>query len=148
MPVPASSAAYDGIICLTRVFDSSGRMIFEMDCDQDQRLLHCKWFGHIEEEEPAIKACEEIVDAIAKWQLHRVLNDNTQQFGPWPNLDNWISAKWNQRLYDVGLRRLAQLSAGSISTGISTRQAFSWQTAPFQVAYFEQETLARRWLLD
>jgi hypothetical protein len=77
--------------------------------------LHADWVGFIDSERGQ-KACMAIVDAIIQTRVALLLNDNRNQSGPWPKLDDWLATVWIPALSAAGLKRMAHIHSTSVFT--------------------------------
>jgi hypothetical protein len=76
-----------------------------------------------------------------------LLNDNRNQSGPWPKLDDWLATVWIPALSAAGLKRMAHIHSTSIFTQISARRFAQDVVHGIEFAHFDDEAEAIAWLV-
>jgi hypothetical protein len=111
----------------------------------EQPWLHADWIGFIDSERGQ-KACLAIVDALMHTGVSLLLNDNRNQSGPWPKLDEWLATVWVPALSGAGLKRMAHIHSASIFTQVSAKRFAQDVIQGIEFAHFDDENQAIEWL--
>ncbi len=121
-----------------------------MECGylDQEKIVEPHWIGFVTEKEPAKEACLAIMDCVRDNQASGLLNDNTRQRGPWPELDGWLEGHWLPGLEAAGLKRFAHVHSENIFTSISAQKALKASFNDMAIHHFKSRGEALAWLLE
>jgi hypothetical protein len=128
--------------------NSKNTDMFKMRLLDKEHILYSEWIGFISEIDVAQKACLTIASKIKETKVQGLLNDDRQQVGPWPNIDDWLSTIWIPAMADAGLRLFAHIHSKSVFTQLSANKILSETKNGIEFRHFENEDSAKNWLLS
>jgi hypothetical protein len=130
------------------VQNSSGKTFFKGRYLNEDDMLYCQWIGFVNEIEPSKKACMAVVDLIETYHADALMNDNREQSGPWPKLDEWLGTVWIPAMAQKGLKYFAHIHSESAFTQISANNVLKQSISGIEFAHFKTEEAAMMWLKE
>ncbi len=82
---------------------------FEIAHIRQHDLLHCFWRGEFKDRARAESYCMQMVEEVRRLKVKKLINDNRQQIGQWPDMGTWLQDVWFPAISESGLRYFAHL---------------------------------------
>ena len=125
--------------------NQSGDIYLIVTYDKENKWLYNRWFGFVTDEEIK-KAADNFFQNQEKGLIKQILNDNTEQTGPWEKANDWLEQIWMPRAAKAGLEQFAHVIAPGIYSALSA-QDMHRRTGPFfQMKIFGDIDKAQAWL--
>ena len=116
---------------------------FTLSIEED--WICATWFGfQLKESVPT--GCKEILEALKKYHLFKVLNDSSRSKGLW-NTD-WVAEEWFPCLLQEGLKKFAWVVSPDLLCKGETEKVVLSAPASSVIMMFEDTNEAKRWLKD
>lgn len=122
--------------------------MFKLKLLEDEHILYSEWIGFINDIPMAKESCLAVVDKIEETKVHLLLNDNRQQEGPWPTIDDWLQNVWIPAMSKAGLKYFAHIHSKNIFTKFSASNILSEVKNGIEFRHFDNEKSAKDWLLS
>lgn len=117
----------------------------ELSYDEANDWLYADWQGYLNEE-GAKKSALAVIKGIKETGTTKVLNDNRNQTGPWPPIDQWLAEVFIPGLKEAGLQYFAYIHSPSVFTQMSASKFANQIINEIEFDHFKDETEARQWL--
>ncbi|MEH0154382.1 hypothetical protein V6R21_09575 [Limibacter armeniacum] len=130
------------------VCNSSNQVFFRGEYLPTDNMLNCEWIGFIAEIEPSKEACNKVVELSKKYNSSCVLNDNRNQTGPWPKIDDWLENHWMPSLAAAGVKFIAHIHSPNVFTNFSAQKHFKDTKHGIEFKHFQDEEEAKNWLKE
>ena len=128
--------------------NSKGKVFMEASLQPEGNILYCRWIGLVNEIEPSKKACLLITSLIEKHEVSLVLNDNRDQKGPWPALDDWLGSVWIPGMANAGLKKFAHIHSENFFTEVSAKKILQENIMGITFKHFNSTETAKNWLFE
>jgi hypothetical protein len=92
--------------------------------DPDDQILYADWKGY-QSFDTGTAGCGRILECVAKYQVSKILNDNTYVRGLWMDAAELAARIWFPRLKQAGMRRFAWVYSPAKFSRISTDAALA-----------------------
>ncbi|WP_207432923.1 hypothetical protein [Sabulibacter ruber] len=115
--------------------------------NQDQKYVNADWTG-FQTKQSVQDGCERILEILAQYECHKILNDNTHVEGIWSSAAEWVGSDWFPRLRQAGMTSFAWVYSPSMFSRLSTDKSlrFTYDTTGIEV--FEDMNVALTWLAE
>lgn len=130
------------------VENSEGKTFLEIDLHQEHNILYCRWIGLITEIESSKEACLLIISLIEKYKVKFLLNDNRDQKGPWPAINEWLGTVWIPGMVEAGLEKFAHIHSENVFTEMSAKRALQEEVIGLTIKHTKSYQSANEWLLE
>lgn len=122
------------------------RDFVEISFDTNNNWLHANWNGY--QSDASVKeGCELILEALTRFNVSKVLNDNRQVLGIWTGVADWLARNWFPRMRAAGMKRFALIYSPSRMSQVSADAAMLlYDPDGRDVVGFYSESAAIGWL--
>ena len=111
----------------------------------DQHWLYVDWTGY-QTEESVMKGGMMMLEALRKYKLQKVLNDNTRVIGIWTPAAKWAGEVFFPKMVESGLKYFAWIYSPSRLSQISTDQTLTNTVNTENIRTFYNIDEATAWL--
>ena len=125
------------------VFFSHDFITIEYDLAHD--WLYADWMGY-QSEDTIREGCMKMLEALTKFNLIKVLNDNTHVLGDWTPAVHWVGTEWFTQMEQAGLKQFAWVYSPSDLSQSSTNEVVKEIEHPEIVRTFYNPDDAKKWL--
>jgi hypothetical protein len=128
-----------------QVFFTNDFINIEYDLAHD--WLYADWIGY--QTEATIKeGCTKMMEALIKFHLIKVLNDNTHVLGIWTPAVQWLGTVWFPQMEAAGLKQLAWIYSPSALSQFSTNETLKEISTSQIIQTFYNVDDAKKWLSE
>lgn len=122
------------------------RDFVEISFDSSNAWIYADWRGY--QSDASIKeGCELILEALIRFNVSKVLNDNRQVVGIWTGVADWMARDWFPRMSNAGMRKFALVYSSSRLSQVSADAAMLlYDPDGHEVVGFFAESVATSWL--
>lgn len=128
--------------------NATGKTFLEVSLLSENNILKCRWIGFVNEIEPSKKACLLIISLIEKYSVKLIFNDNREQTGPWPPINDWLFDVWFPGMKEAGLEKFAHIHSENIFTEISAKSVLQEDILGITFKHFDTPQTATDWLVE
>ena len=129
---------------LERLFFSETYLTIEV---QEKGWIYADWIGY-QTEQSVMDGCEKMLEALKKYKLGKVLNDNTRVVGIWTPAAKWVGEDWFPRMKGAGLEQFAWVYSPSRLSQVSTDESLKSTPVPEIIQTFYNPQEAQDWLTN
>lgn len=118
-----------------------------IEYDSENKWLYVDWIGFIGYE-CLVDGCEKILEALVKKSCTRILNDNTNVTGTWPEMSEWVKKNYLSHLVSSGCRQLAWVLSPNIENYYSALEHLQFTGLDIELVLFTDLPTAAAWLKE
>ncbi|QMU29149.1 hypothetical protein [Adhaeribacter radiodurans] len=118
-----------------------------IELDTENEWLYINWLGSANPE-TGIAGCEDIIQALEKYPVQKILNDNRNLTGSWEDGINWLLQSWFPRFLGVGCFYIAWVQSSCPKGQASLGQALQHEIPNVSVLVFDDLETAASWLKE
>ncbi|QMU29073.1 hypothetical protein [Adhaeribacter radiodurans] len=120
----------------------------EIEYIAEQEWLYINWKGKINDEMGMI-GCEDILLALHKYPVKKIINDNRHVFGSWADgINNWLINSWFPRFLGAGCFFMAWVQSPCSESQASLEQALKYDIPNITILVFDDIETATSWLKE
>jgi hypothetical protein len=123
------------------------RDFVEVSVDLTNHWLYAEWNSY-QSDASVNEGCELILDALQRYQLTKVLNDNRRVLGIWTGVAEWLAYDWFPRMRTAGMQKFALIQSPARFSQLSANTAMClFDPEGCDVAGFHSVGAAMTWLV-
>jgi len=109
--------------------------------------LYTDWIGY-QTEGTVREGCTKMLEALTKFNLTKVLNDNTHVLGIWTPAAQWLGTVWFPQMKQAGLKQFAWIYSPSALSQFSTNETLKETDDRSIIQTFYNAEDAKKWLKE
>lgn len=130
----------------TNLKNEKGEIYYRSALGPSCTILFSNWIGQVDEIDLAKAACLSMVESVNESKVHRVLNDNRQQVGEWPDVHSWLVRDWIPKLSCAGLKYFAHVISSDRRANVEPQRLFNRIINDVEFVTFNSFESAHHWL--
>ena len=124
------------------------RTYIEIDYNVEAEWLYINWKGNISDEMGMV-GCEDILLALHKYPVKKIINDNQHVHGRWAEgINNWLINSWFPRFLGAGCFFMAWVQSPCPESQTSLEQALKYEIPNITILVFDDIETASAWLKE
>lgn len=130
---------------LATLKDETGKIYLRCELLEPAILL-AAWIGNDPNGTATRRACETVLELVQQHHLTKVLDDNRQGHGAWPNILKWLDMEWIPAMAKAGALQYAHVLSPDQAAKIPAHLIFDQQVDETSFVTFDSYDSALRWL--
>ncbi|MDQ3292254.1 MAG: hypothetical protein M3Q05_13285 [Bacteroidota bacterium] len=121
------------------------KSFIEIEYDPQNEWLYVNWIGSFDEER-GMTGCEDVLLALQKYQVNKIINDNRNVVGSWDEAVSWLVNSWFPRFLGVGCFYIAWVQSPCLESQASMAQTLQFEIPNVTILVFNDVETAKNWL--
>lgn len=109
-------------------------------------MLLALWVGNDPSGASTRRACETVLALVQQYHFTKILDDNRQGYGAWPNVLKWMDLEWIPAIVQAGVRQYAHVLSPDQAAKYPAHLIFDQQINESSFVTFDSYDSALRWL--
>jgi len=126
--------------------DSTQNKCFECEILEQEGIISCAWHGNSQDLDQTKIASSSIVRLLKRTGFTKVLDDNRQGYGEWPDLTQWLKSEWVPELLNTKITAYAHVLSPDFSSKIPASNIFNQIIDGVDFVTFDSYSTALNWL--
>jgi hypothetical protein len=124
----------------------TGKNFLIIHYDEQNQWIYNDWAGYVSPEN-VMQGSLAVLDAIKKYRVACVLNDNRRLVGRWDDSVDWIGQEWTPKAAAAGLQHFAHVVDADTFAAASSENMLNRVQGRFHMRIFRDIDEAKEWLV-
>lgn len=113
--------------------------------NEEAHRLDVDWTG-FQDLQSVQHGCLKMLDMLSRYQINKIINDNTHVLGTWSDASDWVGEIWFPMMEKAGLRQFAWIYSPAAFSQLSAQKAADIAYGDVTTRFFTDIALARAWV--